>query len=67
MGNNHFQKEAPIALPRDFEEWIMHHFGPTILDVFFKPYTKKVWTVDTAKMCVSIESLKSGPWNSWNE
>lgn len=28
----------------------MCHFGPTILETFFKPYTKKVWTVDTAKM-----------------
>ncbi|VDO14761.1 unnamed protein product [Haemonchus placei] len=28
----------------------MKHFGPTILDVFFKPYTKKVWTVEPSKM-----------------
>ena len=32
----------------------MAHFGPTILDNFFKPYTKKVWTVDCAKMSVSF-------------
>uniref|UniRef100_A0A7E4VKQ5 Amino_oxidase domain-containing protein n=1 Tax=Panagrellus redivivus TaxID=6233 RepID=A0A7E4VKQ5_PANRE len=36
--------------PENFEEWIIQHFGPTILETFFKPYTKKVWTVDTAKM-----------------
>ena len=28
----------------------MQHFGPTILNSFFKPYTRKVWTVDTSKM-----------------
>uniref|UniRef100_A0AC35FUT6 Amine oxidase domain-containing protein n=1 Tax=Panagrolaimus sp. PS1159 TaxID=55785 RepID=A0AC35FUT6_9BILA len=38
------------ARPGNFEEWILQHFGPTILDSFFKPYTKKVWTVDTSKM-----------------
>ncbi|KAL7075614.1 hypothetical protein ACQ4LE_005234 [Meloidogyne hapla] len=39
--------------PTDFESWVLHHFGPSILEVFFKPYTKKVWTVDTSKMSCS--------------
>ena len=34
----------------NFEDWVLEHFGPTILDVFFRPYTKKVWTVDPVKM-----------------
>nr|CAD2179164.1 unnamed protein product [Meloidogyne enterolobii] len=39
--------------PTDFESWVLHHFGPSILEIFFKPYTKKVWTVDTSKMSCS--------------
>lgn len=44
--------ENPVenSQPANFEEWILQHFGPTILSCFFKPYTRKVWTVDTAKM-----------------
>jgi len=43
--------ENPIeGRPENFQEWILQHFGPTILDSFFTPYTYKVWTVDTAKM-----------------
>ncbi|KAE9556027.1 hypothetical protein FO519_000773 [Halicephalobus sp. NKZ332] len=43
--------ERPIETrPENFQEWILQHFGPTILDSFFTPYTRKVWTVDTAKM-----------------
>uniref|UniRef100_A0AC34PUL5 Amine oxidase domain-containing protein n=1 Tax=Panagrolaimus sp. JU765 TaxID=591449 RepID=A0AC34PUL5_9BILA len=43
--------ENPIEnRPDNFEEWILQHFGPTILESFFRPYTRKVWTVDTAKM-----------------
>ncbi|VDN57422.1 unnamed protein product [Dracunculus medinensis] len=33
-----------------FDGWILKHFGPTILDNFFKLYTKKVWTVETTEM-----------------
>lgn len=29
------------------------HFGPTMLEAFFTPYTNKVWTVDTARMSPS--------------
>uniref|UniRef100_A0A1I7T465 Amino_oxidase domain-containing protein n=1 Tax=Caenorhabditis tropicalis TaxID=1561998 RepID=A0A1I7T465_9PELO len=36
--------------PDNFEEWVLQHFGPTILSTFFKPYTKKVWTVEPLKM-----------------
>ncbi|TMS37940.1 hypothetical protein L596_004772 [Steinernema carpocapsae] len=42
--------EMDAKAPRTFEEWILKHFGPTILDTFFKPYTRKVWTVETEEM-----------------
>jgi len=38
------------SVPQNFEEWIFNHFGETILDCFFKPYTRKVWTVETHEM-----------------
>ena len=37
-------------VPRNFDEWIQIHFGPTISEQFFKPYTRKVWTVETTEM-----------------
>uniref|UniRef100_A0A1I7WUY8 NAD_binding_9 domain-containing protein n=1 Tax=Heterorhabditis bacteriophora TaxID=37862 RepID=A0A1I7WUY8_HETBA len=35
------QKQELEGNPENFEEWVLKHFGPTILDTFFKPYTKK--------------------------
>ncbi|CAD5219006.1 unnamed protein product [Bursaphelenchus okinawaensis] len=43
-------EKSDESSPVTFEDWILKNFGPTILNCFFKPYTKKVWTVDTAKM-----------------
>ncbi|KAL6737371.1 hypothetical protein Aduo_011020 [Ancylostoma duodenale] len=43
-------ESEPEGTPENFDDWVLKHFGPTILDVFFKPYTKKVWTVEPAKM-----------------
>ncbi|KAI6206814.1 hypothetical protein M3Y94_00956800 [Aphelenchoides besseyi] len=43
-------EHPPEHKAENFEEWILNHFGSTILNCFFKPYTRKVWTVDTAKM-----------------
>uniref|UniRef100_A0A914M3Z2 Amine oxidase domain-containing protein n=1 Tax=Meloidogyne incognita TaxID=6306 RepID=A0A914M3Z2_MELIC len=47
------QQNISQSSPTDFESWVLHHFGPSILEIFFKPYTKKVWTVDTSKMSCS--------------
>lgn len=37
---NELQKNDII--PEDFEQWVYKHLGPTIRDVFFKPYSRKV-------------------------
>ncbi|VDM58331.1 unnamed protein product [Angiostrongylus costaricensis] len=46
----HRYEQASDDTPETFEDWVIKHFGPTILEVFFKPYTKKVWTVEPSKM-----------------
>uniref|UniRef100_A0A914XK65 Amine oxidase domain-containing protein n=1 Tax=Plectus sambesii TaxID=2011161 RepID=A0A914XK65_9BILA len=43
-------ENPPTDIPRNFEEWVQNNFGPTILESFFKPYTRKVWTVEPAEM-----------------
>uniref|UniRef100_A0AC35U7C0 Amino_oxidase domain-containing protein n=1 Tax=Rhabditophanes sp. KR3021 TaxID=114890 RepID=A0AC35U7C0_9BILA len=37
-------------VPVTFADWIEKNFGPTIHNEFFKPYTRKVWTVETSIM-----------------
>uniref|UniRef100_A0AC35GAR3 Amine oxidase domain-containing protein n=1 Tax=Panagrolaimus sp. PS1159 TaxID=55785 RepID=A0AC35GAR3_9BILA len=36
--------------PVTFEDWVLKNFGPTIHDSFFKPYMRKIWTIETSKM-----------------
>ncbi|CAB3409347.1 unnamed protein product [Caenorhabditis bovis] len=45
-----YERDHTTTAPENFEEWVLQHFGPTILNTFFKPYTKKVWTVEPLKM-----------------
>ncbi|EQD37452.1 Monooxygenase, FAD-binding domain protein [mine drainage metagenome] len=33
----------PAKEPRNFEEWVTHHFGRRLFEIFFKTYTEKVW------------------------
>ncbi|EFO21728.2 amine oxidase [Loa loa] len=37
-------------LPKNFDDWIKKHFGPTLRNYFFKQYTQKVWTVNPDQM-----------------
>jgi protoporphyrinogen oxidase len=34
---------APVAAPRNFEEWVSNRFGKRLFRIFFKTYTEKVW------------------------
>uniref|UniRef100_A0A1I8EDC4 Amino_oxidase domain-containing protein n=1 Tax=Wuchereria bancrofti TaxID=6293 RepID=A0A1I8EDC4_WUCBA len=36
--------------PKNFDDWIEEHFGPTLKNYFFKQYTQKVWTVKPDQM-----------------
>jgi len=33
-----------------FESWVIHHFGKKMYQIYFKPYTTKVWGVDPVYM-----------------
>jgi protoporphyrinogen oxidase len=36
-------KAAPVADPRNFEDWVSNQFGERLYSIFFKTYTEKVW------------------------
>lgn len=33
-----------------FESWVSNRFGPTLYNIYFKPFTEKVWGVDPEKL-----------------
>ena len=35
----------PIKNPRNFEQWVINHFGRRLFLTFFKTYTEKVWGI----------------------
>ncbi|KAK6754404.1 hypothetical protein RB195_013422 [Necator americanus] len=44
-------------LARNFDEFTLYTFGPTLQKVFIKPYNEKVWTVSLAEMnCAWVEN-----------
>lgn len=58
---------APLRKDRspnpNFESWTRSHFGPTLYDIYFGPYTRKVWGIEptaldiaTAKSRISVDS-----------
>ncbi|KAK6108950.1 Flavin containing amine oxidoreductase family protein [Brugia pahangi] len=44
------RKSAERIPPKNFNDWIEEHFGPTLSNYFFKQYTRKVWTVRPDQM-----------------
>ena len=36
--------------PANFDQWLLHHFGTGLCEVFMRKYNRKVWTVDTTEM-----------------
>ncbi|VDM81515.1 unnamed protein product, partial [Strongylus vulgaris] len=42
---------------KNFDEFTLHTFGPTLQEIFIRPYNEKVWTVPLAEMnCVWVEN-----------
>jgi len=39
--------------PTNFAEWVIHNFGQKLYDVYFGPYTTKVWGVPPTQMTAS--------------
>lgn len=40
-----FNKLSPKSTPKNYEEWMIQNFGPTLYKDFFKSYTEKVWGI----------------------
>ncbi|VDN34892.1 unnamed protein product, partial [Cylicostephanus goldi] len=42
---------------KNFDEFTLHTFGPTLQEIFIRPYNEKVWTVPLSEMnCVWVEN-----------
>lgn len=61
----------PISQPRNFEEWVVNHFGRRLFEIFFKTYTEKVWgmkcteiSADWAAQRIKNLSLGRAVWHS---
>ena len=44
----------PIAEPANAAEHLLSHIGPQLTDLFFRPYTKKMWGFDLEDMAVAV-------------
>ena len=38
------------SVPRNFNEWLLKRFGRGLLEIFLRPYNRKVWGVDPVEM-----------------
>ena len=48
----HISKEEGAEV-RNFEEFLIKRFGPTLYDLYFQPYNEKVWRRDLSKVSLS--------------
>ncbi len=60
---------APLRRDRapapNFESWTRAHFGPTLYEIYFGPYTRKVWGVDPASLDVATARSRISVDSSW--
>ncbi len=49
----------------NFESWTRAHFGPTLYEVYFGPYTRKVWGVDPASLDVATARSRISVDSAW--
>jgi len=43
------RRRSPTPV-RTFEEWVTSRFGATLFELFFKPYTEKLWGLPTSEL-----------------
>ncbi len=60
---------APLRRDRsatpNFESWTRAHFGPTLYDVYFGPYTRKVWGVEPTSLDVATARSRISVDSAW--
>jgi len=49
-----------------FEDWVVRRFGRAIYDVFFEPYTKKVWGIPCHELSAQWASQRIGIPSMWS-
>jgi len=53
--NEHLKSVSlPIANPVNAAEYLYAHIGQTLTDLFFRPYTKKMWALDLEDMSAAV-------------
>lgn len=45
---------TPCEAPRNAAEYLHSRIGPTLTDLFFRPYTKKMWGLDLEQMGAAV-------------
>lgn len=52
---NHLQSVSELRTPvRNAEDWLYSNIGPQLTDLFFRPYTKKMWELDLSEIDPSV-------------
>ncbi len=49
-GLENIQMHPIVSKPKNFDEWLLKHFGEGLSEVFMRKYNRKVWTVDPKEM-----------------
>jgi protoporphyrinogen oxidase len=48
---DYLRKKPPFYLTKEsLEEWLISHYGSTLYNLFFRPYTTKLWGISPAQM-----------------
>jgi len=53
---------APVP---NFESWTRTHFGPTLYDIYFGPYTRKVWGIEPAALDIATAKSRISVDSAW--
>jgi len=48
------RQAEPIADPRNAAEYLLSQIGRTLTDLFFRPYTKKMWALDLEDLSTAV-------------
>ena len=48
------RQAVPNATPANAAEYLAAHIGPILTDLFFRPYTKKMWALDLEELDAAV-------------
>lgn len=51
---------------KSMEDWVVNRFGRTIYDIFFGPYTQKVWGIHPSRLDPSFAKYRIPHLNLWS-